>query len=175
MSFSTRFENLKNQNEKLKLIYDVPRLYLSDYFIDLRAQVDHSFAFQKMNETTEKKRDKINLIWLKMIDRINSFETECLNNAFEVKKHRFGIKLKEIEDILAKQTSNNEMLDYCDDLIRNETYRLQRILFLNKTIIFLDKNNCPSASIFHKMKNSKLLSICDEFLSEHGIEYLKNL
>jgi hypothetical protein len=56
----------KSLYEELKCMQETPKLYLSQYFSDLKAEVDTDFALKQ-----DKKSD-----WLEIINSIESFETD---------------------------------------------------------------------------------------------------
>ena len=71
---------------------DIPMLYLSNYFSDLRSQVDQYFNKKGINKSslnadlsdtkTSTKTDLIKsprLLWTQMTEKVNEFEKECLN------------------------------------------------------------------------------------------------
>ena len=81
-------EILEKKFDYLKEVFKQPRLALSCYFSDLRNQVD--LACIKKTNSLETDADKkiVNKNWSAIINRINSFEEECLNrqvdNEFDV-------------------------------------------------------------------------------------------
>lgn len=143
--------------EQLKLLITLPRLYIANYFSDLRAEVDLAFVKQNLIEQNIKN-------WTEIIAAISQFEIECLkqqpNN--QLGEHLTQIASKQIELMEHKLTSN-DLLDEKDDLVLNEQlFKIEKIVFKNKTLIFLEK---PCL---------KLLVIKNEYLARGSIENFKN-
>jgi hypothetical protein len=142
--------NCVSKLKELKSIYELPRLYLSEYFIDLRAEVDLYFA--KKSENSEK--------WQEIIDKINSFEQDSMQRTYKLNFNADQTILNELEDKIA---SNNENVV---DKLELEEFKLLKMLFDNYTIFFID---CIENSLC-----SSRLVIINEFICKKGIDYIKN-
>lgn len=136
--------------KELKSICELPRLYLSDYFIDLRAEVDLCFA--QKTENSEK--------WQEIIDKINSFEQDLIQRSYKLNFNANQVILNELEDKIA---SNNENVA---DQLELEEFKLLKILFNNNSIFFVD---CIENSLC-----SSRLVIISEFICKKGIDCIKN-
>ena len=68
-------ENLLNRKKRLTEICEIPKLYLANYFSDLRRDIDFEIVQKK-----EPNNRKLNELWLEIIKKIDSFEKECINN-----------------------------------------------------------------------------------------------
>ncbi len=158
-------EHKKSLNEnldKLELIIQNPRSYLTYYLNDLRNEIDASFKQRRMNETNEKQRNLLNITWLEMIQHIDLFEkdlfTTNLINFKLIEKHDF----KQIKAHLLNNTNNN------NDSIDNELFKIEKYLFRNKTITFLTRRHCQMLNLINesnvKTLVGKLLIITDEYL-----------
>ena len=55
--------------QQLNTMISMPRLYVSDFFLDLKSQVDLYFVKNNSNKT----------VWLRIIELLNRLEKECLN------------------------------------------------------------------------------------------------
>jgi hypothetical protein len=104
---------MQSELELLKQIIDIPRLYISDYFLKLRTEIDTIF-FSKSIESTRN-----NLTWLEMINKVNDYENECLKLKY------FTVDFK---NEINKQI--NEKFNSID-LIK---FQIEKCLFLNKTM-----------------------------------------
>jgi hypothetical protein len=104
---------MQSELELLKQIFDIPRLYISDYFLKLRTEIDTIF-FSKSIESTRN-----NSTWLEMINRVNDYENECLKLKY------FTVDFK---NEINKQI--NEKFNSID-LIK---FQIEKCLFLNKTM-----------------------------------------
>jgi len=63
------FRNLKS--------FESQQLFIYDHFSEMRIKVDTAFSLKVMNES-ESLKDEIDTNWLEVIDKIKSFEKECL-------------------------------------------------------------------------------------------------
>jgi len=83
-------EHKKSLNEnldKLELIIQNPRSYLTYYLNDLRNEIDASFKQRRMNETNEKQRNLIIIIII-MIQLIMNY-LKLKNIYFVIKQSHF--------------------------------------------------------------------------------------
>ena len=53
--------------DRLKLIYELPRLYLSDFFIDLKTQIDILFIQKDLKEKYVRLKKIIKQNWIEII------------------------------------------------------------------------------------------------------------
>lgn len=117
--------------EEFEFYSQFPKYYLSSYFADLKQKVDVKFVKEKINN-----RGFSNSKWASVIEKISTFETECLNN---LKNKNFEITSK---DSLEKDVLISEF---------------NKFVFSNKSILFIDKSKS------YKIKNSfKVVIIHDE-------------
>ena len=159
--------------EQLKKAFNVPKLYIHNYFADLKSKVD--FYYNKtdiQNETNTK-------IWLDIIRKIEFYEKECFKTF--VKFHDDTIeKTKEtislIEAKLASLNSNNLEINFkskkAEKIIENLSYlvydkllEIERILFNNKKMLFIQINDSE--------KLQKLIFISNDYFSRIGTQIIK--
>jgi hypothetical protein len=129
---------------------------------------------------------KINQVWNRMFDVIKAFEMECfeglneklLSNSFNEAIESTNEAIKSIEASLKryKELSSAE-IDQIDEMLYQETNRIKKILFRNKSLIFFDRQHQQKdILIFNKMKNNiffgKLILVKDQFIGEMGLDYL---
>ena len=114
-----------NQIGELKKMQQFPRYYLSQYFDDLKAQVDTKYAL-RLDE-----KDK----YLEIINNIESFEQNAYNrwNDRRIKTYHDEINLIE------EKLNNNFSLTDITKLIDEIKYKIEKMLFSNKSILFIDK------------------------------------
>ena len=122
------------QIEELKSMQLYPKLYLSKYFSDLKRDVNLVF---------ELKLDK-NYEFLEIINTIDLIENTTIN-----KIKPFDTFNKDIQSIEGQQNDLNSLI-----IIDEIKYEIERILFSNKSILFM--NNYKN--------NTFLLIIKDEYL-----------
>lgn len=177
---------LMNELNDLKLLFEIPRLYIYNLFNDIRNEIDIA-----VNEKIIKERGSFNesLIsnWLKMIDIVYSFEYNCLKN---FKNNKFSSEsskstqnvIESIEfklNLLTTQSENIDdietELDNLDDQIYDEAYKLQKIIFMSKTLAFFDENNCKIKNYFGSSGRTtgKLIIIKNEYFGKRGLFSIK--
>ena len=149
--------------EDFEQLCESPRLYLADFFIDLRNQVD----FQIVSKQTKVENlQQLNKIWIKIIKKIDSFEKECANNPEEktIKKRLNDTLEYELIKNNFKYNSNCILLN-----IQNEEENILKKLFKNKTIAFL---NCKDFADKSKREliERKLVVINDEFIRPKALK-----
>ena len=146
-------EKLLNDSNNIKDIIDFPSLYLENYFIELRNDIDKEFALKQLElQNDEEKKKELNELWQKMIEKTDSFEKSCIKSSYDLEKHK--TRINKIETILNNQETIN--LKKAEEEIKTEEINLLKILFQNKTILFL--------------KNQKLVILNDEFISKTSFQ-----
>lgn len=143
--------------EEYESIVEAPRLYLCNYFTDLRTLIDKDFAlisFKGENKEDNKK------IWIEMINKLNEIEIECLKKV-SINKHLENETKKQSVD--AHQIVN----------LKSQVFKLQKLLFLNQTIIYLQKNECNPVLLNEYLQN-KLIVVKKTYLTKEEIDLIKN-
>lgn len=156
---------------ELKQAYQSPRLYISEYFLDLRNTIDIACIENTRNG------DPGNNKQLLMINEVNAFEKRCLNRFTDdlIDKKLLRDTVKQVESVLAntKCLSNHEV-SMLDQLIYEGLTSLQKSLFHNQTLLFLSSGSCLYK--IHELEIDsqcgKLIVVEDEFIGERG--YLVN-
>jgi hypothetical protein len=210
------YDMLKLDLKTLKQAFELPRIYLTHHFDDLRRKVNIGFLLkEQVIKDFEKKvlleKDRIHLT-----NVINSFEQDCLRkqkvNAFNYEittKTAKRIKFieKKLEDLYRYRISEKifpeeddvsyEDFDYINSLIYDEKTNIEKIIFLNKTLLYLDINEIKTekdnSSYFDNSESESdasnsdglielddseilvgmILFIENDYIGEKGIEYLK--
>lgn len=171
MNFTYLIQNLN----ELKHLYQYPIFYLSEFFAELRTQIDLTFVKKKINliqlNQYDEIQDSISLNWSQLIDKTNEFESECLKRAASLQSelelcHEIQENIKYIQYNLE---CFNENQDHCDEinyLIYDSAFKLKRYLFNNQTIYFLDREKCILQRILvglnYKTTCGKLLIVKNE-------------
>ena len=151
-------ENKKKQMfEKLvelKSIIEIPKLYLANYFKELRNKVDKDmFPKQMLHNNDIEMKNELNQIWVEIISKVDSFEKECKNiDELQSNSNR-------IDQIRIMLDNQNELtsLEIIEDKIQEEEFNLLKKLFQNKTIIF--------ENISAEVPHNKLLLVKDEYVN----------
>jgi len=182
-----KLNRLTKQLEKLKSIIEYPRYYLANYFEEIRKQVD----LVGTQLTTAEDiilypvKRKLTENWLLIINRIKSFEEECIKKTMNNKLSTdvYFQYLQVIKQLELKLNKLNELKledNYFDELeydIYNESYNLKRVLFLNRSVVFM----CPSETLvedlFKEMNMDyaigKLLCL-NEYFGRRGLSKLNS-
>ena len=149
----TKKRQMLQKIEDLKLIIEIPKLYLVNYFQNLRNEVDKEMLpKQILHHNDTEMKNEIDQIWNEMISKIDSFEKQCKN------KDELQSNLNQINEIRIMLGDQNETtLDKIEDKIQDEELNLFKKLFQNKTIIF--------ENLFGKEDHKRLLIVKDEFIN----------
>ena len=131
--------------DDLKLISEIPRLYLANYFEDFKNKIDLIAAHRCLNETDKEIRKALNDNWSELIKKIELFEDECVRR---VSKFKSSIDLI---DQIEKNISNSIEIE---ELIRDKIKSFEGELFLNRTILFLEKHKSRIPELFSKMDSN---------------------
>ena len=98
MARKTRKQLLKDL-EELKDIIEFSRLYLANYFSELRNEVDKEFISILMHHHGDEQiKTNLNQSWKKMIEHINSFEEQCINTRVDLTENEE--RINSIETVL---------------------------------------------------------------------------
>ena len=198
---NAKYYELLKEYEQIKMLNN-PLIYITGYFSDLRSEIDLSFAKLKKKVYAENIKT-LNTNCDQMITRVNLFEKECLNNQTINKIdetiqtngfkrlemiHKKLIELKKVMESISKQkvldTNTNEAIKKKSELfidIQHLIYSLriemECLLFMNKSIMFLDRNKCLNSKIFDQLDKQtavgKLIIITNVYFSIQSIEILK--
>lgn len=164
-------KDLELKLDQLKQIAEIPKLFITNYFIDLKSQVDLTFVKLRQIDSTNDSTNTV--IWLQIINKINDYEILCLKQI--KKKDLFIIEtLEQLNLIETKLNDGTNSLDLIEQLIQTEEFNFKKFLFINRTILFLFKDKCKSSSLFNANEVVKLILIMDDYITDPGIDCLKN-
>lgn len=154
-----KYYSQAKQIEDLKSMIQLPKLYLCDYFIDLRNEID-TFYVQNGLGTSE-----TNKSWTAIINKTYEFEAECMA---KINNKSFDEISTQIEQTESNSLNSDESIGLLDDL----EHKLKSMLFSNKTIIFLIQTNLDVTNSL--IYNSPLLLIISNyFICAKTIELFK--
>lgn len=161
-------DELRSELAVLRRICESPAFFLSNYFNYMRNQVDQAIFLAQLDRSDEENNEKLNLIWKKMISKIDLFEQTCSD--FKLDTKLALERLNSIESILLndKRKGNLEvvldfLLFYLETIQSEETHILKQ-LFQNKTIAFVHVPNLDRQLMRHSFE-WKLIVINDEFIN----------
>lgn len=162
-------DDLKKEFEDLKLMLDFPKLYLSNYFTNLRNEVDFLFV--------DKQEKKFKTIWSKMTRKIDEFEKDCSSRlSDDCFDGHLKIQFKSILEKIDVEITNLDPIDSyskfrADDfkeLIIKEKTQLGRVIFSNKSIMLIDKN-CPIKELKNRVLDARLIILRDVHICKSAI------
>ena len=119
--------------DDLKQIYETPKLYLDNFFMDLRNEIDKQVNTNLINLEEEKDKIELNEIWKEMISKIESFEKECNQNSINDFQKISNLNIFEFD---LKQDKVNDLNEIREQIYTIE-YQMMKQLFQNKTIAFI--------------------------------------
>jgi len=137
---------MEDEVAQLKSIFEIPKLYLADFFIDLKSKVDLSFVTQKINLETENK-----IKWLEIIKRIESFEQDTYKRSSLINQ-QFKQEINQFESNKSSILELRNKIEKC--LFANKT-----ICFIQKSLIIVDDEYMSSNSIY---SNPEVLLLTNE-------------
>ncbi len=148
--FITKMNELINQIDKLKQIQQFPRYHLSKYFDELKTKVDLKYAL-KLDEKEK---------YLEIIKNIETFEQNAYNKWNSKSINTFDNEINLIEEKLKNNLNITDVLNLIDEV----KFKIEKILFSNRSILFIDEKSSASISSF-------LLIVNDEFISTERCNY----
>lgn len=164
-------KDLEEYIEEFKFTLECPKLFLSNYFIKIRSEVDlQAEQLLAINNQYSDICRHINSNRTLIIDELNSHEQQCLKN---LKQKLNDQLLNEMnQSIETIQSDLSDAAKEIKDLVKTifEKYsKLTRYLFLNKSVIF-SKKLC-NEYCRNDISWFGTLIVLDEYLDEHLIEY----
>jgi hypothetical protein len=195
---------LEEKLNALKLAFEFPRSYLSDYFIDLRSKIDLAFVKKRFNlkeqleksiklvdganfdEIYNEKSEELNDNWIKMIDKVNEFESFV----FQVRttnKLTFDLTNQIAEQIKEISHKMNDLGNGVDESLFNEInfqiydnlFQIEKYLFRNQCIYFVDREKCESnkygrmlIGLDYKTTAGKLVIVTNEYFTTNTLDML---
>jgi len=135
---------IKSLLEEFKLAVNRPRLYVIKYFEDLKNQIDIEFCkiLNEINNELAEQQEKEEIFEKQaiLIDKINEFESLCLIKINDDSEIEFQMIIGQIENNLNEQDISQDELRKIYGLLSNEVEKVQKILFQNKAMFFLNAN-----------------------------------
>jgi hypothetical protein len=156
--------NLENITQ-IKLIIQNPRIYLSNYFDDLKNLIDLEY-FETILRDRIDKNSQVDLCkrHQEITEKLNQVQIECFQN-FPLSQINVEI-FNQIKTFLNNIESQN--IDNLNQSIYENLMKLQKILFSNKSLIFLKKKDIPDLKSF-----GLLICVEDQFMNNTIIKYIR--
>jgi hypothetical protein len=140
---------VKKDLNELKAVIDTSVVYTSKYFKDLKIEADASLSHYTHKAKTEEEKTELDLKRVDIIKKLVDLEVHCSQNQL--------VDLNKEKQYL--QNEKNQLIN--------------KSLYLNKTIIFLDKNKCKNLFLFDRRNPVKLVILNNENLTNEKIDALK--
>lgn len=206
----------------LKSMFETPETFITNFFIDLKAEIDLAFTKQLILDSNNKNMFRLNETYTQMIERIDLFEKECLLNqttntfnndivlelndsielvtskitnlyrhASENELSRSGKKFQinhmnilhknlyidlfypNDDDSNASLNEVDELEQEISDLIHEQMFKIEKILFMNKTIMFLEKTKPKDKHLANDLTVGKLVFITNEYIGKRCRSIIK--
>ncbi len=135
-------DELREQLDQLRSLIDSPLNSLNTFFLNLKTEVAAAFD-KKLTSPNTSPDDKLKLNenCRSINEKINEFELECISKLNKVNKSSdeneaiklISSRLDQFDDSFYTELS---------DMIYDESCEIERVLFRNKTMFFLDKAKC---------------------------------
>jgi hypothetical protein len=123
----------QNLLEQLKSAVNQPRLYVYQFFEDMRNDIDIQSCIA-LNETN---KEQIHEYQAKLIDKVQEFESLCLQKINADSASDFQMTIEQTESYLNGQVVAQAELDRFKELLSNELLKVEKALFQNKCMFFV--------------------------------------
>ena len=123
----------QNLLEQLKSAVNQPRLYVYQFFEDMRNDIDIQ-SCKTLNETN---KEKIYEYQAKLIDKVQEFESLCLQKINADSASDFQMTIEQTESYLNGPVVAQAELDRFKELLSNELLKVEKVLFQNKCMFFV--------------------------------------
>ncbi len=137
MSKETSIEEkrAKAQNllEQFKSAVNQPRLYIYQFFEDIKNDIDIQ-SCKTLNETN---KERIYENQAKLIVKVQEFESLCLEQVNVGSASDFQEIIEQTESILKGPVVSQAELDRVNGLLSNELLKIEKVLFQNKCMFFV--------------------------------------
>lgn len=188
---SNKFNSVITQINNLKVLIEIPSMYINNYFIDIRNEIDLAVTEKQIKENGHLD-ENLNKNWIQMIDLLYAFETECLARLkskklfYDIEKNgkdfiqSIDLKLSKLEKEVYQETTHETAaeLEKLENEVYDETFKFEKIVFMNRTVVYLDKNNSKLENYFENMNPKttigKLVVVKNEYFGKRGLILLKD-
>ena len=141
--------------ENLKSAVNQPRLYVFQFFEDLKNDIDIQ-SCKTLNETN---KERVYEHQAKLINKVQEFESLCLEQINEESACDVQVTIEQIEADL--NGAAEAELDRINGLLSNELLKIEKVLFQDKCMLFVKAGENDDESSYYGNKTDNL-----EFISE---------
>ena len=173
-----KLKDLEADLNDLQLAYSNPRIYMANYFENLRNEIDIELEQYLRENNYSMATGEIGQVHLSMINAIDRFEKTSFRHLFKNELDEDLSKLvanvlNNIGDtFLAAHAESNEE-SFCNqfhETILSTLFLIQERLFLNKSIIFLKTDHLNKLHGDSKKYWMRLLTVSDVFVSQRLLD-----
>jgi len=122
-----------NLLEQFKLAVNQPRVYIYKFFEDMRNDIDIQ-SCKALNETN---KEKIYEHQAKLIDKVQKYESLCLEQVNVINASDFQVTIEQTESYLNGPVVAQAELERVKGLLSNELLKVEKVLFQNKCMFFV--------------------------------------
>lgn len=165
-----QMKELKEEFDDLKLSIKFPRLYMCNYFEELRDQVDYLFTSEELTNS--------NKAWIKLNEKLNNLEKQFLSNISdqvlnETITNDVKHKVKKIQNEMSKLNQDKSRLQSIYDAIMREKRKIGKIIFSNQTILLSSEIISNDLNQELDINAIKLIIIKDEYICKSLLKKIK--
>lgn len=157
--------DMKRKFKELKLALTVPRVYLANYFDQLRNEIDTACELftqpaQATGELDTQITKQAHEYQALMIDEVTAFEQMCLFNSknkhMEANVATTGVEMirKLEQDVENLEQENSQQIRDLRELISTGLFDAQKCLFMSKALIFLTRDEYRREFEYSEVLNS---------------------
>lgn len=163
--------------ERLKLMLQYPQRYVNQYFQIIKNKTESEYNLRKQFEKYKTGKDTTTKELNQVTEKISLFEAECFQS-FHNNKYTNDVtaeltdRIKLFETKLAFLTSQPFINEFTEHgrklltyLIRKELFKIENILFNNKLMVFIERNQFDS-SIISKIPVGKVIIITSDYFNK---------
>jgi hypothetical protein len=122
-----------NLLEQFKSAVNQPRVYIYQFFEDMRNDIDIQ-SCKTLNETN---KEQIYEHQAKLIDKVQEYESLCLEQVNVLSASDFQVTIEQTESYLNGSVVSQAELDRVKGLLSNELLKVEKVLFQNKCMFFV--------------------------------------
>ncbi len=132
-SLEEKRAEVQNLLEKFKLAVNQPRLFVYQFFEDMKNDID----IQSCIALNDSNKERIYEHQTKLVTAVQEFESLCLEQVNVDSVSECQVSIEQTESILSKPTVSNAELDRVEGLLSNELRTIEKALFQDKCMFFV--------------------------------------
>ncbi len=156
--------DVQNLMKQLKTAKEQPRLYIYQYFEDLKNEIDIQ-CYKTLNETNKERMVEDQVM---LIEKVEEFKSVCIKELSEsVNEERasdFKLRFVQIQDDMKRPDVSEDELERMKGFLMDELLETETNLFLNQSMFFVKagENECEGIA----SRGAKSITSLLEWLSK---------